>query len=69
VQEVLDLEPAQIEPAPKLGMRQRAEFITGMGKQGDGFIIMLDMDRIFSADELVQAQGLEDNASQPQAAA
>ena len=53
VSEVLVLEPEQIEPAPKFGMRLKTEFIRGMGKKNDQFIIILDIDKVFSADELV----------------
>ncbi len=59
VQEVFDLEPDQIEPAPRLGARIRTEFIEGMGKQGDEFIIILNIDKIFSAEELSIVQGVE----------
>jgi len=52
VQEVVDLDPEHIEPAPRIGTKLRTEFITGMGKQGDRFIILLNIDRVFSADEL-----------------
>jgi purine-binding chemotaxis protein CheW len=52
VQEVLDLDPDQIEPAPRIGTRLRSDFIKGMGKQNERFIIILDIDRIFTADEL-----------------
>jgi purine-binding chemotaxis protein CheW len=52
VREVVDLEPRQIEPAPKIGTKLRTEFIRGMGKQGDRFLIILDIDKVFSADEL-----------------
>ncbi len=53
VSEVLVLEPDQIEPAPKLGMRLKTEFIKGMGKKKEDFIIILDIDKVFSAEELV----------------
>jgi purine-binding chemotaxis protein CheW len=52
VQEVMDLEPEQIEPPPKIGTRLKTEFIKGMGKQDDHFIMILDIDRVFSSDEL-----------------
>jgi len=52
VQEVLDLGPEHIEPAPKIGTKLKTEFITGMGKQNDKFIIILDIDRVFSSDDL-----------------
>jgi purine-binding chemotaxis protein CheW len=52
VQEVLDLEPANIAPAPRIGAKLRTDFIKGMGKRDDRFIIILDVDRVFSSDEL-----------------
>jgi purine-binding chemotaxis protein CheW len=52
VQEVIELSPGDISAAPKIGTRLRTEFIRGMGKRDDRFIILLDIDRIFSADEL-----------------
>jgi len=52
VDEVIDIEAGQIEPPPKIGMRWRTEFIKGIGKRGEQFIILLDIDRVFSSDEL-----------------
>jgi purine-binding chemotaxis protein CheW len=61
VQEVLDLEPHQIEPAPKIGTRLNTAFIRGMGKRDNAFIIILDIDKVFSTEELVLVQaGPED---------
>ena len=57
VQEVLDLEPQQIEPAPKIGTKLRTEFIRGMGKRDEQFIIILDIDKVFSGEELSAVQG------------
>jgi len=59
VQEVLDLGPDQIEPAPKIGVKLKTEFITGMGKQNDKFIIILDIDKVFSTSELALVQSAE----------
>jgi len=56
VQEVLDLESNNIEPAPKIGIRLNTAFIKGMGKQHDKFIIILDIDKVFSIEELTQVQ-------------
>ena len=52
VQEVFELEAGQIEPPPKIGTHLNTEFIKGMGKRDDQFIIILDIDRVFSAGEL-----------------
>ena len=56
VQEVIELESGQIGPAPKIGTRLTTDFIQGMGKRDEGFIIILDIDRVFSADELSLVQ-------------
>jgi len=60
VEEVLELSSGQIEPAPKLGTRLNTEFIRGMGKRDEQFIILLEVDRIFSADELSVVSGAAD---------
>ena len=61
VQEVLDLAPEEISAAPKIGTKLRTEFIKGMGKRDERFIIILDIDKVFSVEELslVDATGLE----------
>jgi purine-binding chemotaxis protein CheW len=51
VEEVLELEPEQIELPPRIGMKLNTDFIRGMGKTGDTFTIILDTDRIFSFEE------------------
>jgi purine-binding chemotaxis protein CheW len=56
VQEVLDLGAEQIEPAPKIGTKLKIEFIKGMGKRDNAFVIILDIDKVFSTDELAMAQ-------------
>ena len=56
VREVLDIRPDQIEPPPRLGARLNTEFIKGMGKVDDEFLILLDIDRVFNSDELALVQ-------------
>jgi len=52
VQEVLDIEPRDIEPTPKMGTAISADCIRGIGKRDEAFIIILDIDRVFSEEEL-----------------
>ena len=59
VQEVVELEPEQIEPAPKIGTKLNTEFIKGMGKREEEFIILLDIDKVFSNEELTMVQRAE----------
>jgi len=56
VQEVIALEPDKIEPAPKIGTRLKTDFIKGMGNRNEQFIIILDIDKVFSVDELSLVQ-------------
>ena len=58
VREVLDLSPDQIEPPPRIGTHLNTEFIKGMGNLDDRFVIILDINRVFSSDELALVQGL-----------
>lgn len=56
VREVLEVRQDQIEPAPRLGTRLRNEFIQGMGRVDDQFIILLNIDRVFSGEEFFLAK-------------
>lgn len=55
VQEVIELEPAQIEAAPRIGTRLNADFIQGMGNRDGRFIMILDIDKLFSVDDIGMA--------------
>lgn len=59
VSAVLEIAPEDIEPPPAFGARIRTEFIAGMGKVKDKFVILLDVARVFSIEEiaLLQAAG------------
>lgn len=52
VSAVLDIADADIEPPPSFGAKLRADFISGMGKVGDRFVIILAIDKVLSIDEL-----------------
>jgi purine-binding chemotaxis protein CheW len=52
VNEVLDIAPADIEPAPAFGARIRSEFLRGVGKVRGRFVLLLDVDRALSIDEI-----------------
>jgi purine-binding chemotaxis protein CheW len=57
VQEVIEMEPEQIEAAPHIGTRLNTNFIKGMGKHDGRFIMILDIDKVFTSDELARVQG------------
>jgi len=52
VQEVLELEPENIEPAPRIGTKLNTDFLVGMGKHNESFIMILNIDKVFTLDEL-----------------
>jgi purine-binding chemotaxis protein CheW len=62
VQEVIDLDEARIEPPPRLGTRLKTEFLRGMGNQDGNFIMILDIDKVFSSAELNLVQELQEEA-------
>lgn len=61
VHEVMELDPNQVELPPRIGTRWRTEFIRGIGKKDGQFIIILDIEQVFSTNELalVEAAGTD----------
>lgn len=53
VHEVMEIEPGDIEPAPKIGARFNNDFLKGMGKRDEEFVMILDIDKVFSTEELL----------------
>ncbi len=65
VSEVVELAPGQIEEAPAFGAKLRAEFILGIAKKGDDFVVLLDAEKTLSPIELAslveaELQGAEE---------
>ena len=58
VNEVLDIPASEIEPAPEFGARIRNDFVKGMGKINGKFVVVLDLNRVMSIDELVVVAGI-----------
>jgi purine-binding chemotaxis protein CheW len=52
VNQVLDIMPSEIEPAPAFGAKIRTDFILGMGKVQGKFVVLLDVNRVLSLDEI-----------------
>ncbi len=52
VSEVFNLKRDEIEPAPKLGAHLETDYIQGMGKKGEEFVLILDIEKVFSAEIL-----------------
>lgn len=58
VREILEIPQGNIQPAPDFGTDIRTEFIEAMARVDDVFIILLDIDRVLSLEELSQLQDL-----------
>ena len=58
VSAVLDIADADIEPPPQFGARLRSDFISGMGKIAEKFVIILNIDRVLSIEELSMVDGI-----------
>jgi purine-binding chemotaxis protein CheW len=64
VHEVIEMDPGNINPPPRIAMRWRTELIQGMGRRGDEFIIILDVNAVFSAEELALVGGISAEAAE-----
>ncbi len=62
VSEVLEIPPSEIEPPPSFGAKIRADFIAGMGKVDGKFVIILQIDRVLSVDEMARLAGVGEHA-------
>lgn len=62
VSEVLELENEKIEPSPSIGTKYKAEFIKGMWKKDENFIMLLNINLIFTRDEIIMVDEKKDVA-------
>jgi purine-binding chemotaxis protein CheW len=56
VQEVIEIEPTHIEAAPRIGTHLKTEFLKGMGKHNERFVMILEIDKVFTGEELIAVQ-------------
>lgn len=63
VHEVTDIDGAVIEPAPKVGMRWKSEFVRGIAKRNGDFIIIPNLERIFGNPGGRSASAVEEKAA------
>lgn len=62
VSEVLDIPASEVEPAPSFGSKIRSDFIGGMGKVNGKFVVMLDVNKVLSVDEMSMLAGVKSPA-------
>ena len=64
VSQVIDLSADEIEATPPFGTRVKTEYLLGMGALGKKFCLILDIDKVLSADELLAVtESVADEAS------
>ena len=56
VQEVFEMEEGTLMPPPSIGGKYKTEFIRGMAKKNEEFVMILEVDKIFSNDEIIHIQ-------------
>lgn len=61
VSEVLEIPDTEIEPAPGFGAKIRTDFIAGMGKVNDHFVILLNMNNVLAVEEIAMLAQLNEN--------
>ena len=61
VHEVVEIQPEEIEPTPKIGTRLDTDFIEGIGKNNDRFLVILNIDKILTSEEITS---MADQAAQ-----
>lgn len=64
VSEVLEIPSSEIEPPPSFGAKIRADFIFGMGKVNGKFVILLNIDKVLSVEEIATITGNEGMAGE-----
>ena len=64
--EVIGLAPEEIEAPPEFGTAVKVEYLSGLGKSGSGFALILDIDRVLSHSELLgRRDGAASGVSRP----
>ena len=64
VNEVLEIPRADIEPPPSFGAKIRADFILGMGKVEGRFVIILNVDRVLSTEEITMLASMSSGGNE-----
>jgi purine-binding chemotaxis protein CheW len=51
VYEVASLDDGRLEPPPDIGTKWRSEYISGVGRRGEHFVVVFDLARLFASDK------------------
>jgi len=64
VQEVMEIDESTIQDLPSVGAKYNTDFIQGMVKLNDQFIMILNLDLVFSSDEVALLEGITDTKTE-----
>ena len=59
VKDVISIDDQEIKPVPPMSKEFNTEFLEGIFKQGDNFIMMLDVEKVFTGDELSEIRSTQ----------
>jgi purine-binding chemotaxis protein CheW len=67
--EVITLDKREIQPAPAIGLQWRSDYISGVGRRNDNFVIIFELARLFSSSDvaLISATAATKAGSKPEA--
>lgn len=60
IKEIIDLEPTDISSPPSIFRGLKTEYMTGIGKKGERIIVILNLDRILTAEEQIKIEELRE---------
>lgn len=60
VKEVLEIESKNIMPIPSIGKYHNTDFLRGMYKTDDGFVMILDIEKVLASEEILDIQQIAD---------
>jgi len=63
VSEVLEISDNEILPAPSIGTNFRSDYLRGIAQSGDGFIMLLDAEKVFASDDIVDMANISQEAN------
>ncbi len=58
VSDVLEFSPEEVQAAPQLGLGKATPFVRGLIRHQEGFLLVLDVDRVFSTLGLSNGEGV-----------
>lgn len=60
VQDVVDIKNDDLEKTPDIGLKLKSQYLEGIAKVGEKMIMILNMDRILSSEEVVGLKKMSD---------